>query len=158
MPGGATRPRLLDLLTHGVLLHPAWATPLERYVRPLLLADVELPRTRDLLLGVGGQLGPLCHPAGRPRNREQHGEKGGREAHRLVDDARIEIEIRIEPARNEVLVLERDLLELDRDVDQGIASGDLEYLVGELLHDPNARIVVLVETMSEAHEPPLARL
>jgi hypothetical protein len=59
-----------------------------------------------------------------------------RHAERLVDQAGVEVDVRVELARDEVLVLERDLLELGRDVQQRVGAGHLEDLVGRLLDDP----------------------
>src|SRR6202045_3451081 len=69
------------------------------------LAHVDLPRPRDLLLLVGGALLPVSQPAGHPADREQNREHGHREAHRLVDDARVEVDVRVQLVADEVLVL-----------------------------------------------------
>ena len=91
--------------------------------------DVDLPRPRDLLLGVEQHLFPLRHPADRARDGEQHREHVHREAHRLIDQPGVEVDVRIELAADEVLVLERDPLELERDVEQRVLAGDLEHFV-----------------------------
>src|SRR5688572_7014720 len=121
-------------------------------------ADVDLLRPRDLLLRVEEHLFPLRDPAAGARNREQHREHGDREAHRLVDEAGIEVDVRVELARDEILVLERDALQLQRDVEQRIAPGHLEHFVGGLLDDLRARVVRLVDAMAESHQPPFAAL
>src|SRR5690349_24765416 len=59
-------------------------------------AGEELARTADLLVDVADQLVPLRNPAHRAREREDGGEHRDRDAGRLVDDARIEIHVRIE--------------------------------------------------------------
>src|SRR5206468_11068412 len=59
---------------------------------------------------------PLRDPAGQPAECEQHGEVVGGIAHRLVDEPGIEVDVRIELPRDEVVVLERDLLELECDL------------------------------------------
>jgi hypothetical protein len=46
-------------------------------------AGIELPRPADLLLRVLDHLAPLADPADGARDRKQHGEHRGREAHRL---------------------------------------------------------------------------
>jgi hypothetical protein len=56
-----------------------------------------------------------------------------REAHRLVDEARVEVDVRVELALDEVLVLERDLLELDGDVDERVLADRVEDLVARRL-------------------------
>src|SRR5690625_104435 len=81
----------------------------------LVVAGVDLLRASDLLLLVIDQLEPLCEPAGRTRNSEQHGEHLRRELQRLVDEAGVEVDVRVELAGDEVLVLERHLLQLHGD-------------------------------------------
>ena len=63
-------------------------------------------------------LEPLRDPARQPADREHHREHVHRDAERLVDDARVEVDVRVELVADEVLVLERDLLELHRDLEQ----------------------------------------
>ena len=46
----------------------------------------------------------------------------GREAHRLQRDARIEVDVRIELLLDEILVVQRDALELHRDLEQRIVA------------------------------------
>src|ERR1039458_430578 len=58
-----------------------------------VFADVNLARAGNLLVGVYQHLLPLRQPAHRSRNTEQYGELVGREAHGLVDDARIEVDV-----------------------------------------------------------------
>src|SRR5690606_19598171 len=77
-------------------------------------AGEQLARTPDLLVRVGDHLAPLRDPADRARQREDAGEHADRNAERLLDDARIEVDVRIELALNEVIVFARDLLELHR--------------------------------------------
>ena len=129
-----------------------------RHEVPLLRADVNLPRPRDLLLGIAQHLFPLREPAGRARNREEHREEVLRKAHRLIDEARVEVDVRIELARHEVFVLQRDALELERDVEQRVPARHLEHLVGDPLDDLRARVVGLVDAVAEAHQPAVARL
>src|SRR5581483_4191225 len=129
----------LDCLAHGILTL-RWLWPLLNWhVMTQLLADVHLARSCDGLFGVAHHLRPLRHPSRSPRNREQDREHRHRESHRLVDDSGIEVHVRIELVGDEVLVLERDSLEFDGDVDKGILAGDLEHLVGEFLEDFRAR-------------------
>src|SRR6185503_7697837 len=85
----------------------------ERQVIPPRVADVHLLWPRDLLIGVEQHLLPLRDPARRSRNRKQHREHRHREAQRLIDEAGVEVHVRIQPARDEVLVLEGDPFELE---------------------------------------------
>ena len=122
------------------------------------LADIDLPRPGDLLLRVDRALLPLRQPAGHAADREQHREHRHREAHGLVDDARVEVHVRVELMVDEVVVLERDPLEFERDVQQRVVPGDLEHLVRDLLDDGRPRVVVLVHPVAEPHQPQLAAL
>src|SRR4051794_8467863 len=72
----------------------ASASPDLNTLLPLVLRDViahdvarvDLPRTRDLLIGVHQHLLPLREPADDARDREEYREHLGREPHRLVDE------------------------------------------------------------------------
>src|SRR5690606_11499519 len=137
----------------------AWLLPPRHlHVWPLVLPDVDLSRSHDLLVLILQHLLPLREPACSARDCEEHREHVDREAHRLVDDARIEIDVRVEPARDEVVGLEGDAFELRCEVEQWRLAGDLEHIVGYLLQDAGTRIVVLVHAVPEAHQPELSRL
>src|SRR5665647_3341525 len=107
----------------------------------------------DLEVGVLDHLAPLGDPARQPAQGEQHGEHPGREAHRLVDQAAVKVDVRVQLALDEVPVRERYLLQFEGDVEQGVAVAEaLQELVGGLLDDRRARVVVLVDPVPEAHE------
>ncbi len=73
--------------------------------------------------------------------------------HRLVDDAGVEVDVRVEAPLDEVVVGERDLLELLRDVEERVLHAEVgEDLVGGGLHERRARVEVLVDPVAEAHE------
>jgi hypothetical protein len=61
---------------------------------PAPFPGVELARTADLLVRILDHFLPLRDPADGAREREEHGEHRGREAHRLQDDARVEVDVR----------------------------------------------------------------
>src|SRR5579859_2896557 len=115
---------------------------------------VELPRPADLVFGIGDHLLPLCYPADGAREREDAGEHGDRDAERALHDARIEVDVRVELAAHEVVVLQRDALELDRQLEQAVVvqAELLQHLVASLAHELRARIVVLVDAVAEAHQ------
>src|SRR3984893_5346187 len=73
---------------------------------------IELARTADLLARILDHFLPLGDPADGAGDREQRREHGGRKAHRLEGDAGIEIDVGIELLLDEVIVMERDALEL----------------------------------------------
>src|SRR5690606_17881985 len=137
----------------------AWLLPPRHlHVWPLVLPDVDLSRSRDLLVLVLQHLLPLREPACSARDCEEHREHVDREAHRLVDDARIEIDVRIEPARDEVVVLEGDALELHCEVGQRGLPGGVGHLVARLLQAAGTRRAVLVPPVPDARHADLARL
>ena len=101
----------------------------------------------------------MRQPSDRARDGEQHGEHLQREAHGLVDQARVEVDVGVEVARGEVLVGQGDLLELEGDVQQRILAGDLEHLVGDALDDLRPGVVALVDPVAETLQAlPLPRL
>src|SRR5215467_10624294 len=77
---------------------------------PARRAVVQLARPADLVLGVGDHFLPLRDPAHGPGEREDAGEHRDRDAESALYDARIEIDVRVELAADEIVVLERDLL------------------------------------------------
>src|SRR5262245_26372869 len=66
-------------------------------------AGVELAGPGDPLVLLE-QLHPVRQPARRARDGEEHREHLHREAHRLVDEPRVEVDVRVELARDEVVV------------------------------------------------------
>src|SRR5687767_6906447 len=67
-------------------------------------ANVDLPWPGDLLVGVAQHLVPLGQPTRSPRNGEQHREHVEREAHGLIDQAGVEVDVRVQLPADEVLV------------------------------------------------------
>jgi hypothetical protein len=80
------------------------------------------------------------------------------ESHRLVDEARVEVDVGVQLAVDEVRVGQRGLLERQRDVEQRVLAGHLEHVVRGLLDDRRPRVVVLVHPVAEAHQAALAGL
>ncbi len=101
---------------------------------------------------------PLCDPPGQAAEGEEHREVIGRVAHRLVDQPRVEVDVRIELPGHEVLVLQRDPLELERDLELRVEPGLLEDVVGDALDQLRPRVIALVDAVSEAHQPSVAGL
>src|SRR5690348_3104430 len=99
-------------------------------------------------------------PADGARNGEHHREHRARYAECAVDDARIEIYVRVQLARDEVFVPEGDLLEAQRQLKQRavIAAELSENFVTGLADELGAWIEVLVDAMTEAHESEMAAL
>ena len=85
------------------------------------------------------QLVPVRQPARRAPDREQHREHVRREAQRLVDQPRVEVDVRVEPPAHEVVVGQCDLLELERNVEQRVLADHLEHVVRGLFDDHRPR-------------------
>ena len=117
----------------------------------MLLAEVDLARARDLLLGISHEFIPLRQPSRSARNSKQHSKHVRLESHRLVDDARVKIDVGIELAGYKVVVAQSNAFEFECNVDLGIAARNFEHLVGDFFDNARPRIVVLVDTVPEAH-------
>ena len=82
---------------------------------------VHLTRTGDAL-GSVVHFQPLGDPARQAADGEHDGEHVRRDAHGAVDDAAVEVDVRVELAGDEVLVLQRDVLDLLGDVEQRVGD------------------------------------
>jgi hypothetical protein len=51
------------------------------------------------------------------------------ESHRPVDEPRVEVHVRVQLPRHEVVIFERDPFQLERDLEVGVHPRDLEHLV-----------------------------
>ena len=141
-------------IDRGIRLGQILPALVDRHVEAFARAGVKLARPADLLARILDHFLPLGDPAGGARNGEKHSEHGGREAHRLQRDARVEIDIRIELLLDEIFIAERDLLELHRDIEQRVVflACSFEDRVTRLLHELGARIVIFIDAMAEAHK------
>ena len=68
-------------------------------------AGVDLARPSDAVFGGADHFFPMGDPAGQAPEGEHDGEHVGRDAHGGVDDAAVEIDVGVELAGHEVLVL-----------------------------------------------------
>src|SRR5690606_38264876 len=84
------------------------------------LARASAPELRIILL-----LQPARDQAGGAGDGEHHREHRGRDAQRLVDDARVESDVRVQLALHEVVVLDRRLLEPHRDLEHRVVGAEL---------------------------------
>src|SRR6266571_7047160 len=133
----------------------AGSAPVDRYELPPGGAGVELARPADLVFGVADHLLPLGDPAHRARQREDAGEHRYRDAEGALHDPRIEIDVRVELALDEIIVLERDLFQGEGELEEPIvAQAELfQHLMAGFTHELCPRIVVLVDAVPEAHQP-----
>ncbi len=95
-----------------------------------------------------------AHPANRAGQGKQHREHGRREANRREDHTGIEIDIRIELLLDEIFVFEGNLFQLARHIEDRIVltPSVVEHFGRGLLHDLRARIEILVDAVTEAHQ------
>ena len=118
------------------------------------MTGVELARPPDAALRIFDHLQPLGDPAHGAGDGEHDREHVGGQSQRLQDDAGIEIDIREELALDEIVVFQRDALQFHRQLQQRLVF-DAEFVqdfVASLAHHGRARIVILVDAMSEAHQ------
>src|SRR5215213_10333984 len=143
---GSLRTERAELLTGASAL-------VYRHVVYVTGACVDLARTGYPEVGVVDHLHPLGHPTRGAWYGEHDGEGVRRYPEGFVDEARVEVDVGIELAAREVVVVERLLFELDGDVEQrALLVRGLENLVDVAADDPGPRIVVLVHPVPEAHE------
>src|SRR5438552_15111449 len=64
---------------------------IDRNIVAGIVSEVNLPGPGNFLLGIQKDLFPFRGPPGSPRKRVKHGENGLLEAHRLINEAGIEI-------------------------------------------------------------------
>ncbi len=98
-------------------------------------------------------LQPLCHPARGTGDGKHGGEHAGRNVQGLVDDAGVEIHVRIQFAFDKIVIFERDFLQLHGQIEQRIGDTEIiQHVMAGLTNDFCARIEILVNTMAKAHQ------
>ena len=97
-------------------------------------------------------------PADGARNGEENSEHVNRESESLINQAGIEVNVRVQLALDEVLVIQRSLLEFKCNIEKWIHPGDCEDVIRRLLDDRGAWVKVLVDAVTESHEATFASL
>ena len=119
--------------------------------RPCRLSHVNLARTVNLALRIVVHFLPVGNPAGETSDGEHHGKHVRRDAHGAVENARVEVHVRVELALDEVVVLEGGFFELDGYIQELVVHVfAFEHLVHELLQHLGARVVALVHAVAKA--------
>ena len=96
---------------------------------------------------------PVGDPADGTRHGENHGKHRRRNTHRFQNNAGVEIDVRIEFALDKVGVVQRDMLQLHRHFQQVILHAQLvQHFMAGLTHHGGARVVVLVNAVTKAHQ------
>ena len=120
----------------------------------MLRADIDLPRPADAPVRVVPHLFPVGDPAGQAAEGEHDGEHVAGNADGPVDNAAVKVDVGVEVALNEKLVVEGHLFQFLGYVEERV--GNLEghqHLVARLFNDPAAGVVALVYPVAEANEP-----
>ncbi len=87
----------------------------------------------------------MRQPPGQPRDRKENGEHVRWDAHGLVNQAGVEVDVWVQLFRLEVVVGESDLLQLHCHVNQRVGAGERKNIVQNLADDLGARVVRLVD-------------
>ena len=96
----------------------------------------------------------MRYPARGPADGEQHGEHVEGNPDRPQDDARVEVDVRIEAPLREIVICQSRLLHFPGNVEQRVVDAHgLQKVVSGLLEDPCARIEITVNAMPETHQP-----
>ena len=114
--------------------------------------DVDLARASNLGRRILDHLAVLGNPAGQAPDSEQRGEHLHPEAHGAVNQAGVEVDVRVEVTGDEVIIGQGDFLELGGEVEQLVSLPEAaQHLVGGFLDDGGARVVGLVNAVAKAH-------
>merc|ERR1712032_515897 len=100
----------------------------------------------------------MCKPSCDPSEGEETSEEFRWEAHRLVDQTAVKVDIGVKLAADEEFILQGDLLESHGHVDEGIAPANLEDVIADPTDDFRTRVVVLVDAVPKTHQLSLAIL
>ena len=115
------------------------------------VAGVNLARTVDFAHRVVVHFLPVGNPAGEATDSEHHGKHVRGDAHGAVENAGVEVHVRVKFALDEVFVLEGGVFEFQGDVQERVVNVfAFEYLVHEFLQDLGARVVTLVHAVAES--------
>ena len=139
------------------MLHQLFAL-INRHEVALGVALVDLSWANDLILGVFNEFIPVSQPAGEAGQSEHDREHLSRDAEGLVDDTRVEVNVGVELALNEVLIAQRNFFELHRDIDHRFTANNCKNIVSKFADESGSWVEVFVNAMAESHEDLLAVL
>ncbi len=96
---------------------------------------------------------PVGDIARDPADRKHRGKHVHRNTDRAHDDAGVEIDVRVEFAGDEVVILERGLLKVLRNLEERIVDPELsEQRAAGLTDDLGPRVEVAIHGVTKAHE------
>jgi len=119
---------------------------------------VNLSGADDLVIGVFNEFRPVSEPSCESGEGEKDGEHLSGDAQGLVDNSRVEVDVRVELSLDEVVVTQGHLLEGHSNIDHRLTSNNGEDIVGELTHDSGSGVKVLVDSVAETLKHLLAVL
>src|SRR5690554_5257068 len=116
-------------------------------------AGVQLARTADAV-GTADHFVPVREPADGAGHCEDHGKHGSRNTDGLQNDAGVEVDVRVQLALNEVFVFQGNLFQALGNLQQRIVfqAKLAQHFVGGLCHYLGARVEVLVNPVTKAHQ------
>mgnify|MGYP006109207221 FL=1 len=119
---------------------------------------VDLSRSDDLVIGVFNEFRPVSKPSCESGEGEEDGEHLSGDAKGLVDNSRVEIDVRVKLSLDEVLVGESDLLEGHGNINHRFTSNNGEDIISNLTDNSGSGIKVLVDSVTETLKHLLAVL
>ena len=123
-----------------------------------LVTLVDLARADDLVLWVLDELIPMGQPARKAGQGEHNREHLGGDSKCFVNHTRIEVDVGVELAFDEILVLKGDALKLHSDVNHRLAANNRENIIGKFTDKSSSWVEILVDSVTESHENLLASL
>jgi hypothetical protein len=113
---------------------------------------VNLTWSHDLVVWVFNELIPVSQPSRQSGKSKHNCEHFSWDAERLVDNAGIEINVRVKLALNEEIVGKSDTLEFHSNINLVFATDNAENIFCNLADNSSARIIVFIDSVSETHQ------
>jgi hypothetical protein len=114
------------------------------------MTDIILPWSNNLVLWVIQKFIPMSKPSNNSRDHEKNWEHVSRESHCLVNNATIEINIRIKFSLNKILIAQSNLFQLHCDFNKLLFSSDFENFISNFFDDFSPRIITLVNSVTKS--------
>lgn len=118
----------------------------------LAVAFVDLAGTHDVVDGVLNKLVPVSKPAGESGNSEHNSEHLSGDAESLVNYARVKVDVGVKLSADKVIVGEGNFLQLHSNINHRLATNNCEDILSDLANNLSTGVVILVNTVTEAHK------
>merc|ERR1711990_519969 len=119
---------------------------------------VDLTRSHNLVIGVFDELRPVSKPSCKSGESEEDGEHLSGDAESLVDNSRVEVNVRVELSLDEVLIRESNLLKGHSNINHRFTANNGEDIISNLADDGSSGVKVLVDSVSKTLQHLLAVL